>query len=194
MTLDMPTISLVSISATTLLGLVLLFVWWRERSSALIGWWGVAQLVMASGIAMAATASATNHASLSVFGQAMMVLSAAILWMAVREFEGRRLDPVWVAVWPCGVIIAAATGLTATFDQRLILGCTLMATLNLMAAAEFTYQEAESWCRAGRRSCCWSSPPAGSWHGCRSPSSCRSAKWVLYTPAAGSRPSSSSRF
>ena len=121
MTLDMPTISLVSISATTMLGLVLLFVWWRERSSALIGWWGVAQLVMASGIAMAATASALNHASLSVFGQAMMVLSAAILWMAVREFEGRRLDPVWVAVWPCGVIIAAATGLAATFDQRLSL-------------------------------------------------------------------------
>ena len=73
----------------------------------------------------------------------MMVLSAAILWMAVREFEGRRLDRLWVAVWPCGVIIAAATGLTATFDQRLILSCTLMATLNLMAAAEFTYQEAE---------------------------------------------------
>jgi diguanylate cyclase (GGDEF)-like protein len=143
MTLDMPTISLVSVAATTMLGLVLLFVWWRERSSALIGWWGVAQLVMASGIAMAATASALNHASLSVFGQAMMVLSAAILWMAVREFEGRRLDPVWVAVWPCGVIIAAATGLTATFDQRLILSCTLMATLNLMAAAEFTYQETE---------------------------------------------------
>ena len=93
MTLDMPTISLVSITATTMLGLVLLFVWWRERSSALIGWWGVAQLVMASGIAMAATASAINHPSLSVFGQAMMVLSAAILWMAVREFEGRRLDP-----------------------------------------------------------------------------------------------------
>jgi diguanylate cyclase (GGDEF)-like protein len=143
MTLDMPTISLVSIAATAMLGLVLLFVWWRERSSALIGWWGAAQLVMASGIAMATTASALNHPPLSVFGQAMMVLSAAILWMAVREFEGRRLDPVWVAVWPCGVIIAAATGLTATFDQRLILACTLMATLNLMAAAEFTYQETE---------------------------------------------------
>ena len=143
MTLDMPTISLVSISATTMLGLVLLFVWWRERSSALIGWWGVAQLVMASGIAMAATASAIKNPPLSVFGQATMVLSAAILWMAVREFEGRRLDPVWVAVWPCGVIIAAAAGLTATFDQRLILACTLMATLNLMAAAEFTYQETE---------------------------------------------------
>jgi diguanylate cyclase (GGDEF)-like protein len=143
MTLDMPTISLVSIAATTIIGLVLLFVWWRERTSALIGWWGLAQIVMASGIAMAATASATNRPPLSVFGQALMVLSAAMLWMAVREFEGRKLDRLLVAVWPCFIIVAAATGLTATFDQRLILSCTLMATLLLMTAAEFAYQEGE---------------------------------------------------
>ena len=55
MTLDMPTVSLVNFSATTVLGLVLCFVWWRERSSALIGWWGLAQLVMASGIGLAAS-------------------------------------------------------------------------------------------------------------------------------------------
>jgi diguanylate cyclase (GGDEF)-like protein len=143
MILDMPTITLVSLAATTIIGLVLCFVWWRERSSALIGWWGVAQLVMASGIALAATAASIKNPSLSVFGQALMVLSAAILWMAVRGFEGRQLNPLLVAVWPCGVVIAAATGLVATFDQRLILACTLMATLNLMAAAEFTYQETD---------------------------------------------------
>ena len=143
MTLDMPTISVVSLAATTIVGLLLCFVWWRERSSALIGWWGVAQLVMASGIAFAATASAVKQPSLTVFGQALMVLSAAIMWMAVRGFEGRRLNPLLVAIWPCGVVIAAATGLVANFDQRLILASTLMATLNLMAAAEFTYQETD---------------------------------------------------
>ena len=143
MILDMPTVSLVTFSATTVLGLVLCFVWWRERSSALIGWWGLAQLVMASGIGLAVTAASIEHPSLSVFGQALMVMSAAILWMAVRQFEGREFNPLWIAVWPCGVVIAAASGLVATFDQRLILVCTLMATLNLMAAAEFTYQEDE---------------------------------------------------
>ena len=143
MILDMPTVSLVTFSATTVLGLVLCFVWWRERSSALIGWWGLAQLVMASGIGLAATAASIKHPSLSIFGQALMVMSAAILWMAVRQFEGREFNPLWIAAWPCGVVIAAASGLVATFDQRLILVCTLMATLNLMAAAEFTYQEDE---------------------------------------------------
>ena len=143
MILHMPTVSLVTLSATTVLGLVLCFVWWRERSSALIGWWGLAQLVMASGIGLAVMAVSIEHPSLSVFGQALMVMSAAILWMAVRQFEGREFNPLWIAVWPCGVVVAAASGLVATFDQRLILACTLMATLNLMAAAEFTYQEDE---------------------------------------------------
>jgi diguanylate cyclase (GGDEF)-like protein len=143
MLLDMPTITLVSFSATAILGLVLCFIWWRERSSALIGWWGVAQLVMSSGIAFAGAAAFTNDSSLVVFGQALMVLSAAIMWMAVRKFEGRQLNPLWVAVWPAGMVIAAATGLAGTFDQRLILACTLLAALNLMAAAEFTRQEDE---------------------------------------------------
>lgn len=143
MTLDLPTISVVTFSATTVLGLVLCFVWWQERSSPLIGWWGVAQLVMASGIAFAAAASFASSAPLSAFGQALMVFSAAIMWMAAREFEGRRLNPLLVAIWPCGFVIASAVGIAATFDQRLILASTLLAILFLMAAAEFTRREGE---------------------------------------------------
>jgi diguanylate cyclase (GGDEF)-like protein len=138
MILDMPTISLVSLLATTILGLLLCFMWWRERSSALIGWWGVAQLVMASGIAFANTATFIGDARLSVFGQALMVLSAAIMWMAVREFEGRSLNPLLVALWPCGFIIAAAIGLS--FDQRLILASTLLGILYLITGAELIHR------------------------------------------------------
>jgi hypothetical protein len=60
MTLDLPTISVVTFSATAIVGLVLCFVWWQERSSPLIGWWGVAQLVMAAGIGFASAASLSN--------------------------------------------------------------------------------------------------------------------------------------
>src|SRR5262249_55030074 len=90
MILDMPTVTLVSFAATAILGLVLCLLWWQERSSELIGWWGVAQLVMASGIAFASAASFSVNAPLLAFGQALMVLAAAIVWMAVREFEGRK--------------------------------------------------------------------------------------------------------
>ncbi|MCK9912521.1 hypothetical protein MXD81_25430, partial [Microbacteriaceae bacterium K1510] len=80
---DMPTISLVSLSATTILGLLLCFMWWRDHSSPLIGWWGVAQLVMASGLAFASSAAFVNDPRLSAFGQALMLLSVGIMWMAI---------------------------------------------------------------------------------------------------------------
>jgi len=55
MILDMPTVSLVSISMTAILGLILTFAWWQERTNDLAGWWGGAQLVMSLGIVIAVT-------------------------------------------------------------------------------------------------------------------------------------------
>jgi hypothetical protein len=76
MNLDMPTVSLVSISVTAILGLILIFAWWQERASALTGWWGAAQIVMSLSIVVAFTASIANDANLLALGQAKMVLSA----------------------------------------------------------------------------------------------------------------------
>jgi hypothetical protein len=143
MNLDMPTIGVVSFSATTILGLVLTFIWWRERSSALIGWWGVALLTMSAGIAIASAGAIKNEAALVAFGQASMIMSAAVMWMAVREFEGRRTDPVWVALWPAGYVMVAASGFVDSFDARLILTSTLLATLSLAAAGELARDSSE---------------------------------------------------
>jgi len=143
MNLDMPTIGVVSFSATAILGLVLTFIWWRERSSALIGWWGVAQLTMSAGIAIANAGAIKNEATLVAFGQASMIMSAAIMWMAVREFEGRRTDPVWVVLWPAAYVMAAASGFVDSFDARLILTTTLLAILSLATAAELARDGSE---------------------------------------------------
>jgi diguanylate cyclase (GGDEF)-like protein len=137
MHLDMPTISAVTISVTGILGLLLVFAWWRDRSSALTGWWGVAQLVMSGGIVLAVIASVEKSANVSAFAQAAMILSTAIMWMAVRQFEGRRLHPLWVLVLPAAFLLAHFAGLFETFDQRLIVVCTAMAGLCFAAAVEF---------------------------------------------------------
>lgn len=143
MFLDLSTIAFVSLTATTILGLLLCFTWWRERSGTLIGWWGVAQLLMAAGIAFAGAAADAGIAPLTVFGQSLMLLAAAVMWMAVREFEGRKLDPVWVALWPCAFVIAAVTGIAISFDQRLILVSTSLGILHLLAAGELTSKDSE---------------------------------------------------
>src|SRR5436190_4669904 len=100
MTLDMPTISAVAIAVTAILGSVLLHSWWREPTSALAGWWGVAQLIMAAAIATAAAGSFKNDITLVTFGQATILLSGALMWMAMREFEGRPFRPLAVVAWP----------------------------------------------------------------------------------------------
>ena len=84
MLLDMPTVSLVSISVTAMLGFVLVFSWWQERTSALAGWWGLAQLIMSLGIIIAVAGLRTGNNDIHAFGQACMILSASIMWMAAR--------------------------------------------------------------------------------------------------------------
>jgi hypothetical protein len=74
MTVDMPTISLVSISVTAILGLILTFAWWQERTNVLAGWWGAAQLVMSLGIVIAVAGLSLRNDDIHAFGQACMIL------------------------------------------------------------------------------------------------------------------------
>ena len=57
MHLDMQTMSAVSVTVTLVLGGVLLFTWARERESPLVGWWGLALMIQAAGVALSAAAS-----------------------------------------------------------------------------------------------------------------------------------------
>lgn len=138
MHLDMPTISAVSISVTAVLGIVLGVAWSRDPSSPLIGWWGLAQLIMSAGIVIALLSAINNDDDINGIGQAVMILSAALMWMAVRQFEGRNLHYVWLVVWPAAFLVAQGLGYLGTFDVRLILACSFLAVLNFAAALELS--------------------------------------------------------
>jgi diguanylate cyclase (GGDEF)-like protein len=143
MHLDMPTISAVAISVTAIIGFVLIFAWWREPTSPLTGWWGLAQLVMCVGIILALIAAGTNNANLHAFGQAWIIFSATLMWMAARQFEGRKLHPYWIFGWPAGFFIAQLLGYLGSFDTRLILACTILAGLSFAAARELSRDGSE---------------------------------------------------
>jgi diguanylate cyclase (GGDEF)-like protein len=143
MSLDMPTISVVAVSMTAMLGFVLILSWYRERTSALTGWWGLGQLIMADGILLAAVGSARNELVLVTWGQATIVLSGAIMWMAARQFEGRPFQLLWIAVWPAAFLAVAFSGLLDVFDERLILACATLAVLRYITAIEFARNESD---------------------------------------------------
>jgi diguanylate cyclase (GGDEF)-like protein len=138
MLLDMPTISAVSISVTAILGIVLLFAWSRAPDCPLAGWWGLSQLIMSAGIILAVVGIRWNDNDLNAVGQACMILSAALMWTAVRQFEGRKTHPAWLLVWPAAFLVAQGLGYLGSFDIRLILTCSFQAVLSLAAAAELS--------------------------------------------------------
>ena len=119
----------------------------------LIGWWGVAQLVMAAGIAIAAAASATNSPPLSVFGQAT---DGAVGRDPVDGGARVRRSPARSGAGsPSGHAASSSPPPPGSPHLRPAPHPRLHADgdVNLMAAAEFTFRRPSGWCRAGRRSC-----------------------------------------
>jgi len=138
MTLDMPTVSLVSISVTAILGLILTFAWWQERTNVLAGWWGAAQLVMSLGIVIAVAGLSLRNDDIHAFGQACMILSATVMWMAARQFEGRSVHLLWVVAVPLLFILTELGDYYLdSVDTRLIASCAVMAVLAFATAFEF---------------------------------------------------------
>ena len=148
----MPIVSLVSIAVTAILGCVLVFAWWQEATSTLAGWWGLAQLVMSLGIIIAVAGLRAGNDDIHAFGQACMILSAAIMWMAARSFEGRRVKALWVFTAPAIFMLADLSNYLDAFDHRLIAACAVMAAFSLATALSLGATAASGWSRAGRPS------------------------------------------
>ena len=136
MHLDLVTMSTVSVVVTVILGVVLLLSWARERSSAFIGWWGVAQLVQSVGILIAAITSAANAADLVSFGAATMLVAESLKWKAAREFENRRFPWPLLFVGPLAFLGVVHSGVVQSFDARLFMMSTIIGLYNLAVACE----------------------------------------------------------
>jgi len=136
MHLDLVTMSAVNIAVTAILGVVLLLTWVRERSSIFIGWWGLAQLVQAVGILIAAIASAANAADLVSLGPATMLIAESLKWKAAREFENRRFPWPLLFAGPLAFLGIVHSGVIQSFDARLFLMSTIIGLYNLAVACE----------------------------------------------------------
>jgi len=136
MHLDLVTMSAVNIAVTAILGVVLLLTWVRERSSIFIGWWGLAQLVQAVGILIAAIASAANASDLVSLGPATMLIAESLKWKAAREFENRRFPWPLLFAGPLAFLGIVHSGVIQSFDARLFLMSTIIGLYNLAIACE----------------------------------------------------------
>jgi diguanylate cyclase (GGDEF)-like protein len=136
MHLDMQTMSAAAVAVTAVLGAVLLFTWAHERDSPFVGWWGLALLIQAAGVGVAAAASSTNANDLVVIGCTSIILSEALKWRASREFGHRQAQLLWILLGPVGFLLVVRANFLEAFDARLSLLCTILALYNSAAAFE----------------------------------------------------------
>jgi diguanylate cyclase (GGDEF)-like protein len=141
MQIDLPTISAVHVTITALLGVVLLLIWVRGRESPLIGWWGLALLIQAVGLAMTAVLFFAN-VPLAIAG-AIMILGDAIKWKAAREFIHRPAHVFWILLGPVAFLLAVQSGLLHSFDHRLDALSTTLALYNFATAYQFSQAKGE---------------------------------------------------
>jgi len=141
MHLDMHTMSAVNVAVTAVLGGVLLFTWLREHGSPFVGLWGLALLIQAAGVVLAAAPA--NGGELLIIGTAAIIFGDALKWKACREFTHRDAGSFWLLLGPVGFLLAAQAGYLQSFDQQLNAVCTILAAYNFAAASELARLKGE---------------------------------------------------
>lgn len=136
MQLDMITMSTVDITVTTVLGLVLVFTWTRERAVRLVGWWGLAMLFQAGGAVIAASAALLDDALLVAAGLAVMVLADSLKSTASREFINRPTFAAWALLGPLAFLLVAFSGYVGSLREQFVVFCALTALCNFGAGFE----------------------------------------------------------
>jgi diguanylate cyclase (GGDEF)-like protein len=137
MSLDVPTLFVVSIFVTTILGFFLLFAWVQDRSIRALAWWGAGYLI--GGISVAAFTmqdSLSNALSLAI-GNALLFLACGVIWSGARLFHGREVRPIWMFAGAIAWLTALTIpGFAASTNGRIVLSSIAISAYTLMTAYE----------------------------------------------------------
>src|SRR5437868_3802311 len=91
MPLDLPTLYLVAVCITGLLGLFLLVLWIQDRSIRALMWWGVAYLIGGFAVTLWLVEPLIPWTVPPGSASALLFVSCGIIWNGARMFHGRRM-------------------------------------------------------------------------------------------------------
>ncbi len=144
MQLDVPTLAVVTVFVTALLGVLLVFAGLQNRTVRAPMLWGAAYIVTALGLALLTTrGAAPDWVSVNI-ANALVLLGSGLIWAGARLFDGRPVRPGLVAspaaLW---LIACAVPAFAADINLRVVLASTLLAMLAAATADEFWRGRAE---------------------------------------------------
>ncbi len=100
MHLDVGTLSVVTVFVTALLGALLVFAGLQNRTIRAPMWWGAAQIVGATGLALVTSRGMIPDFVSVDIANALILLAYGLTWAGARNFDGRRVLPIVVVFAP----------------------------------------------------------------------------------------------
>lgn len=109
MRLDLPTLFLMTVAVTFMVGVLFLLSWSQTRRERALAVWGIAHLVgSAASLMLALRGQIPDSLSIGL-ANAMMIGGYGLIWSGVRAFEGRSLRLGWAvgggAIWIAACLI-----------------------------------------------------------------------------------------
>lgn len=137
MSLDVPTLFVVSIFVTTILGLFLLFAWVQDRSIRALAWWGAAYLIGGISVAIYTIQDTLSNALSMAIGNALLFVACGVIWSGARLFHGREVRPIGMfagaMVW---LVALTVPGFAASAAGRIVLSSVAISAYTIMTALE----------------------------------------------------------
>lgn len=137
MVLDVPTLFIVSIFVTTILGLFLLFAWVQDRSIRALAWWGVAYLIGGLSVALFTVQDSLSNPLSVAIGNALLFVACGVIWSGARLFHGRDVMPASMfagaLVWLFALLIP---GFIESASGRIVLSSIAISGYAFMTAFE----------------------------------------------------------
>jgi hypothetical protein len=138
MLLDVPALLIVSIFVTTILGLVLLLAWARDRSIRALAWWGVACLIGSTSVGIYLVQDSLSDALSLAIGNAMLFAACGVIWSGARLFHGRKVKPVWMFAGAIAWLTALTIpGFTASPIATVVFSSLAISAYTLLTCFEF---------------------------------------------------------
>jgi diguanylate cyclase (GGDEF)-like protein len=131
MHLDLPTLDAMGAFGVVTAGVVLLVAWSQNHKAMALAFWGLANIVNASGIACLVLAVALDETAWIFLGGTLFTSGAGLIWKAAREFDSKPA-PLSVALLG-GAVIGLASSFPATRALSWPVGITI-GSVYLLAA------------------------------------------------------------
>jgi diguanylate cyclase (GGDEF)-like protein len=144
MAIDLPTLAVVTVFVTAVLGALLVFAGVQNRAVRALKIWGIAFLIGAIGLALVITRGfVPNWLSISV-SNALVLFGISLIWAGARIFDGRPVRRAFLLVAPGLWLIACAfPAFQADINLRIIWASGLLAVVAAVSAREMWRGRAE---------------------------------------------------